>query len=194
MVCAHHGFDIVLNHEVEYDKDTTRINTDWMDLTDYDEDGVIELVLSVSPDNGQDTLPLVELRPGNNTSPFTVMVHGKTAAGEWVFTEEETGPLEFTDEVQTIDIELSVRTEAAHDCNNGLDDDGDGYLDEYDPDCADGKEELGFGTTACNDGIDNDGDGQIDYEPAFLDNGSPNPDAANGDSDCSNAFDNGEAS
>lgn len=58
-------------------------------------------------------------------------------------------------------------------CNNCLDDDGDGWADELDPDCA-GEEptestvkycigDNGFDTAcACSDGEDNDGDGLID--------------------------------
>ena len=42
----------------------------------------------------------------------------------------------------------------------------------------DGQRRRNEGSPAqCSDGIDNDGDGKIDYEPALLDNGSPNPDA-----------------
>ena len=115
--------DVVLNHEVEYNRETTKINTDWMDLTDYDGDGEIELVLSIDPSRGGDELPTIELRPGDNTSAFTVMVHGNSSSGEWVYTEEEVGPLEFTDAVQFVDVDLTVREEAAHGCNNGLDDD-----------------------------------------------------------------------
>ena len=40
-------------------------------------------------------------------------------------------------------------------CNNGIDDDGDGFIDGNDFDCV----EVG---DKCNDGIDNDGDGFID--------------------------------
>ncbi len=47
-------------------------------------------------------------------------------------------------------------------CFDGLDNDGDGWTDALDPDCATGTDELGYGTSTCNDGIDNDGDGRID--------------------------------
>lgn len=47
-------------------------------------------------------------------------------------------------------------------CQDGLDNDGDGWIDELDPDCAAGTEELGLGLAGCNDGLDNDGDGLID--------------------------------
>lgn len=43
-------------------------------------------------------------------------------------------------------------------CHNCLDDDGDGWTDDADPDCIGGTEESGYGDTACNDGRDNDGD------------------------------------
>jgi len=60
--------------------------------------------------------------------------------------------------------------EAADDCHDCLDGDGDGWVDAADPDCdtaagGDGLTE-GFVTTAytCNDGIDNDGDGLTDAD------------------------------
>ena len=88
-------------------------------------------------------------------------------------------------------------------CSDGIDNDGDGTIDyPADAACAhgnpseiEGMRGRNEGSPAqCSDGIDNDGDGKTDYEPAFLDNGNPNSNAENGDPDCSNAFDNGEAS
>ncbi len=57
-------------------------------------------------------------------------------------------------------------------CSNCLDDDGDGWTDDRDPDCNDdyngGVDEVedgaSDGTYTCNDGIDNDGNGLIDAE------------------------------
>ena len=49
-------------------------------------------------------------------------------------------------------------------CGNCLDDDGDGWVDDEDPDCEEGLEELGYGTGECNDGLDNDEDGLVDAE------------------------------
>lgn len=45
-------------------------------------------------------------------------------------------------------------------CNDGLDNDGDGFVDLADPSCLD----AGYNNenSACNDGIDNDGDGLVD--------------------------------
>ncbi|MBM3204216.1 hypothetical protein FJZ55_09985, partial [Candidatus Woesearchaeota archaeon] len=48
-------------------------------------------------------------------------------------------------------------------CNNGNDDDGDGWEDGADPDCLVGYAETGTGFTQCNDGVDNDFDGQMDW-------------------------------
>jgi hypothetical protein len=47
-------------------------------------------------------------------------------------------------------------------CADGLDNDGDGWIDAADPDCAVGDAESGLGVAECNDGTDNDGDGWID--------------------------------
>jgi len=49
-------------------------------------------------------------------------------------------------------------------CNDGIDNDLDGWTDGDDPDCAGGDEDGGFGDTDCNDGVDNDGDGLTDSE------------------------------
>ena len=52
-------------------------------------------------------------------------------------------------------------------CENGSDDDGDGWSDGDDPDCATSTEESLDGTlygTECNDGEDNDADGFVDAE------------------------------
>jgi hypothetical protein len=50
--------------------------------------------------------------------------------------------------------------EAQEDCDNGVDDDGDGLIDCDDPDCVNAPNCREI----CNDGIDNDGDGLIDGE------------------------------
>ncbi len=43
-----------------------------------------------------------------------------------------------------------------------IDDDGDGWANEDDPDCQAGLAEVGFSAFSCNDGLDNDGDGGTD--------------------------------
>ena len=48
-------------------------------------------------------------------------------------------------------------------CEDGVDDDGDGWTDAADPDCAEASSvEAGLGATMCNDGVDNDADGATD--------------------------------
>jgi len=47
-------------------------------------------------------------------------------------------------------------------CQDGIDNDGDGWTDDGDPDCDVSTGEVGLGTAGCNDGIDNDGDGLAD--------------------------------
>lgn len=70
-------------------------------------------------------------------------------------------------------------------CENCLDDDGDGWTDAEDPDCAGGAaEESGYGETACNDGVDNDGDGRVDGSDTMCDSA-----AGDDESNCSNGRD-----
>jgi hypothetical protein len=112
---------VVLNHEVPYSTDTTKVS-EWMDLRDFDGDGDVELIINVDPNAiGEGELPMVELRPGENTSPFTISVTGlDTAIGRaalnpiniTVLSSADLGPLEFTDEVQSVEIGLRVLTEA----------------------------------------------------------------------------------
>jgi hypothetical protein len=58
-------------------------------------------------------------------------------------------------------------------CFDGLDNDGDGFVDEADPGCDDAADPSELGVAACDDGIDNDGDGSIDTaDPDCLGNPS----------------------
>jgi len=61
-------------------------------------------------------------------------------------------------------------------CNDGMDNDGDGWIDDDDPDCEGGVRELGFTDSECNDDLDNDGDTYTDAA----------------DPDCESGFDNTE--
>ncbi len=73
----------------------------------------------------------------------------------------------------------------ADECHNCLDDDGDGWSDVEDPDCAGGgTEEVGFGEDACNDNVDNDGDGRRDSLDSLCESGS-----GSDESNCSNSED-----
>jgi hypothetical protein len=60
-------------------------------------------------------------------------------------------------------VDLSDPSQAP--CQDGQDNDNDGYTDSADPDCDGGAAlEVGTGTAVCNDGVDNDGDGRTDWE------------------------------
>ncbi len=72
-------------------------------------------------------------------------------------------------------------------CNNCLDDDGDGWADADDPDCAGGTEEVGYGEDACNDNVDNDGDGRRDSADSNCESGD-----GTDESNCSNSVDDDE--
>jgi len=63
----------------------------------------------------------------------------------------------------------------AGECGDCIDTDGDGWVDDDDPDCDAGENEDGsaMGLYSCNDGIDNDGDGEVDSQ----------------DDDCGDGFD-----
>ena len=155
---------MVVNHAIKYDIETTRIQTEWMDLRDYDNDGQIDLVLTVDLNQGGEDLPTVEMRPGANTSPFTVTIHGIDGDIEMV-RSDIIGPLGFTDVVQEIEVGVALLDTPITPCLNGEDDDNDGYIDANDPDCSEGGiREEGFGDNECNDGIDNDSDGLLDSE------------------------------
>ena len=62
-------------------------------------------------------------------------------------------------------------------CSDGVDNDGDGWLDSDDPDCSTGDAEVAYSTNECNDMIDNDSDGLVDA----------------GDPGCANATDDSES-
>jgi len=51
------------------------------------------------------------------------------------------------------------------DCDDGVDNDGDGFVDHPDdPGCTGPDDASELGTTQCDDGVDNDGDGAIDLD------------------------------
>lgn len=71
-------------------------------------------------------------------------------------------------------------------CEDCQDNDGDGWSDAKDPDCASSKAEDGsaFGLTTCNDGLDNDGDSLIDAADSDCEDG------LDGETNCSDGQDN----
>jgi hypothetical protein len=69
-------------------------------------------------------------------------------------------------------------------CNDGIDNDGDGWLDTDDPDCTGPHDPSEV--TQCRDGIDNDGDGLVDLD----DPGCPFADARPENPPCDDGIDN----
>ena len=74
-------------------------------------------------------------------------------------------------------------------CGNGADDDGDGWIDAFDPDCTISTAEGGFSVTACNDGLDTDGDGAVDSADPQCGNGFDNDEEDASADDCQNGAD-----
>ena len=109
-------------------------------ITD-DED--LEFVIEVDPGEGC-TLPVVELKPGNNgDKAFSVSVLGYLGSA-WTVGSETKGPLSFeADRPVSHGLKLSPLDVPITLCNNGLDDDEDGWIDAADPDWASGDEERG---------------------------------------------------
>jgi hypothetical protein len=62
--------------------------------------------------------------------------------------------------IATLDVTFTADPTA---CDNGVDDDGDGYVDLADPVCL-GDPAFTRENAQCQDGLDNDGDGAIDYD------------------------------
>ena len=83
---------------------------------------------------------------------------------------------------------LSIMAGTAPACADGMDDDGDGLVDDPDdPGCADPLDPFETSDAAsCDDGVDNDGDGRTDFDPATLaDPGDETrPPAGQGDPGC----------
>lgn len=65
-------------------------------------------------------------------------------------------------------------------CTDGIDNDNDGATDGFDRDCDDGSPESGSDEPECSDGVDNDGDGATDF-------------GEDGDPDCESDDDDSEA-
>ena len=97
-------------------------------------------------------------------------------------------------------------------CDDGVDNDGDGFTDGADPGCDDANDLFELGSLPCDDGIDNDGDGDVDladpgcYGPGWpsespaCDDGIDNDgdggidfDGVPPDADCASASQNSEA-
>ncbi len=70
-------------------------------------------------------------------------------------------------------VALGCSSTPKSDCNDGIDNDGDGLIDEADPGCAFNMDRTEAPNPAqCNDGLDNDGDGLIDTADPGCDSGT----------------------
>ena len=88
---------------------------------------------------------------------------------------------EYRDQILWITAELA--------CNNGVDDDGDGRIDAYDPGCDDITDAFETSDALpCDDGFDNDDDGGIDFDPVTYASpgGETTLPAGDGDPGCEN--------
>jgi hypothetical protein len=129
----------------------------------------LEMVVTVALEG--DALPTVALELGANV-PIGLSIDARAldAAGVVVAESSQLGLIEisacdvFSVTLTGLDPEVEPPGPS---CSDGLDNDGDGWIDLQDPGCEDDpetSEDDGFGTNECNDGIDNDGDGLIDSQ------------------------------
>ena len=81
-------------------------------------------------------------------------------------TEDGTFDTDCTADDEECEWALDTVAVSTSSCDNGLDDDGDGWTDASDADCSNAAVlyERGFGTARCADGRDNDGDGLVDAD------------------------------
>ena len=128
------------------------------------EDDELELVWEYSFASAN--LPTVELGLGSNNQDLSFQAWGVSDIQGRVAESDLVGPVSFvTDEVLLVTVGgLVLLDTPINDCNDGSDNDGDGWFDAEDPDCELGLEEVGLGVDACNDGQDNDGDGATDAD------------------------------
>ena len=76
-------------------------------------------------------------------------------------------------------------TRAAKACNDGIDNDGDGYIDTADPGCANPADRSELNPNVeCDDGVDNDGDNAVDYNDAGCSGPTDNDETNCGDDVC----------
>ena len=124
---------------------------------DVDDNGdpILEMGILIDLNTWGDDLPVIELAPSSNVlnqGDFSVSGVGwKDKTWYWESTTDTVGFT--TDRIVKHTVTLTLKDPYIGPCNNGVDDDEDGYSDDLDPDCESGEDEIGYGTTACNDGI-----------------------------------------
>ena len=144
-------------------------------------DETLELQLNVSL--GGDEFPTIAVDLGENVPGVYTLSAQVVDTGEVVQARTaESVVVDVTDcgvfsaEVAGLNIIEEPKTTT---CDDGIDNDGDGWTDLGDPGCdgsLEGDEDDGLAGGECNDGLDNDSDGAVDAE----------------DSDCESAFDSAE--
>ncbi|MBM4364910.1 MAG: hypothetical protein FJ102_01745, partial [Deltaproteobacteria bacterium] len=128
----------------------------------------------------------VEVQPGYNGQGFTFSAAGWSGDVQTV-TSATYGPVEFAKgEVQHVELPLAPLESAIDGCHDLADNDGDGWHDADDPDCAAGTSEEGTGSAACNNGGDDDSDGLVDSDDPDCDGASDASEAG----PCADAIDN----
>lgn len=124
----------------------------------------------------------------NPTNPYGFLVVSVERVTDYVLQTEEGEPIVFSYATGDFGLIDWTNPTDATGCENCLDDDGDGWSDELDPECEGGSTESGVAAdTACNNGLDDDGDGDIDAEDANCANGADDDEAT-----CNDAEDNDE--
>ncbi len=160
-----------------------------LSLTPYEsdvEDSGADLTWSVTGVNTN--VALVSIG-ADDTMTVTPVTDGSTTATLWL--------TDLDGDTDTIDV--TINTEGGQqlpECSDGLDNDGDGWVDMDDPGCSspdDDDESDDPQLPQCNDGIDNDNDGLIDWpaDPGCSgltdDDESDNPQP---ETECSDGIDN----
>jgi hypothetical protein len=125
-------------------------------ITAYDPEGTVSFDVILNPDQDQDGVPDQDDNCVDVPNPDQSDVDGDDIGDAC---DTETGP-------------------GSDDCTDGLDNDGDGDVDELDSGCQ--EQEGPPGDPTCSDGIDNDGDFLVDDE----DPGCASVALVWGDSDC----------
>lgn len=181
----------------------TALSLNWFGTTDYP---VRATIVVPDGDRGEDTatievpasvlyqFPTVELPQSGGLGGATLLDPNVTNYGYVVVTAERvTDYAVLTESGETVVFSYTTgdfgffgweNPTEADGCHNCLDDDGDGWTDALDAECAGGSEENGLSDDICNDGVDNDGDGLEDADDPDCESGE-----GTDESNCSNGED-----
>ncbi len=132
--------------------------------------GFVDTCLYCTGNIGTDLLPGDQIGVRVVDATITVYLNGTLVGEVDDVTDPITGPghlnLYAGDDVGMVFDDFGGGGVFALSCEDGLDNDGDGLIDEADPGCgpADPDDE----SPQCDDGVDNDGDGGIDWDGAGI--------------------------